>query len=175
MKMVKLDQIKMGALVSYFALGFNIITGLVYTPWMVQKIGQSQYGLYTLSTSLISIFMLDFGLGSAVSRFISKYRAEGNQQAANDIIGIIYKLYIAIDMVIFAVLTVVYFFVGVIYKSLTPSELETFKTLYLLVAGFNLISFPFSTIIFLCHFPTPSKFLPLFSSFCTFAIFSPTP
>lgn len=144
MKKLGLSQIKMGAAISYFALALNTISGLIYTPWMVAKIGQANYGLYSLATSLIVIFMLDFGLGSAVSRFISKYRAEGNQQAANDIIGLIYKLYIYIDIVIFAVLVCVFFLLGSIYKSLTPDELERFKTLYVLVAGFNIISFPFS-------------------------------
>ena len=141
---LKLNQVKTGALISYFALGINVITGLLYTPWMVRQIGQSNYGLYTLATSLITIFMLDFGLGSAVSRFVSKYRAEGNQDAINSIIGVIYKLYIAIDIVILFILIGVYFFLDVIYVKLTPAELEQFRTLYLMVAAFNLISFPLS-------------------------------
>lgn len=141
---LKITQVRMGALISYGALGINIITGLLYTPWMVHKIGQSNYGLYTLATSLIAIFMLDFGLGSAVSRFVSKYRAENNQQGVNKIISIIYKLYFGIDIVILAVLFGLYFFLDVIYVKLTPQELETFKVLYLMVAGFNLISFPLS-------------------------------
>ena len=144
MAKLKLNQVRMGAIISYFALGINIITGLLYTPWMVRQIGQSNYGLYSLATSLIAIFMLDFGLGSAVSRFVSKYRAEGNQEAINSIIGVIYKLYIAIDVVILCILTGVYFFLDVIYVKLTPAELEQFRTLYLMVAAFNLISFPLS-------------------------------
>ncbi len=140
----KITQVRMGALISYAALGINIITGLLYTPWMVHKIGQSNYGLYTLATSLIAIFMLDFGLGSAVSRFVSKYRAENNQQGVNKIISIIYKLYFGIDAVILVVLLGLFFFLETIYVKLTPSEIETFKVLYLMVAGFNLISFPLS-------------------------------
>lgn len=141
---LKISQIKMGAFISYFALAINIVTGLIYTPWMVHKIGQSNYGLYTLATSLIAIFMLDFGLGSAVSRFVSKYRAENNQQAINRIIGVIYKLYFAIDAVVLIVLAVLFFFLDVIYVKLTPEEMETFRVLYVMVAGFNLISFPLS-------------------------------
>ncbi len=141
---LKLSQVKMGAMISYFALGINIITGLLYTPWMVRQIGQANYGLYTLATSLIAIFMLDFGLGSAVSRFVSKYRAEGNQEAINSIIGVIYKLYIAIDIIVLVVLVGIYFSLDKIYVKLTPAELEQFKTLYIMVAGFNLISFPLS-------------------------------
>lgn len=142
MKKLQLSQVKMGALISYLALGVSILTGLLYTPWMVDKIGQSNYGLYTLATSLISIFMLDFGLGSAVARFVSKYRAEGDIQGANNIIGLIYKLYLAIDAVIFVVLAVLFFFLDGIYTKLTPAELDQFRVLYLIVAGFNVISFP---------------------------------
>ena len=131
----QLTQVRLGALISYMALGINIVTGLLYTPWMVHKIGQSNYGLYTLATSLIAIFMLDFGLGSAVSRFVSKYRAEGNQGAINKIVSVIYKLYFAIDGVILVVLVGLYFFLDIIYVKLTPEELEIFKVLYLMVAA----------------------------------------
>lgn len=144
MKKGKVSQIKLGAIISYIALILNIGLGLVYTPWMKDVIGIDNHGLYTLATSLISIFMLDFGLGSAVSRFVSKYRAEGNQEKVNNIMGIIYKLYFAIDIVIVAVLAVIYFLIGVIYRGLSADQIEQFKILYLIVAGFNIISFPFS-------------------------------
>ena len=142
--MKKTSQIKLGAIISYLALGLNIALGLIYTPWMKDKIGLDNWGLYTLATSLISFFMLDFGLGSAVSRFVAKYRAEGKQDKVDSIIGLIYKLYIAIDVVVVVVLTVIFFFIGAIYKELTPEQVEQFKVLYIIVAGFNVISFPFS-------------------------------
>jgi len=144
MRKIKISQLKMGAAISYFTMAFNIVAGLLYTPWMVEKIGQSDYGLYTLANSLIAIFMLDFGLGSAVSRYVSKYRAEGKDEAISNIMGIIYKLYILIDIVILVVLAVVYCFVGRIYKELTLDELGTFRTLYLIVAVYHIIAFPFS-------------------------------
>lgn len=142
MKKFKLDQLKMGAMLAYFTMAFNIVAGLIYTPWMVAKIGQADYGLYTLANSLIAIFMLDFGLGSAVSRYVAKYRAEGRMDAISDIMGVIYKLYIIIDVVILAVLTVLYFFLDVIYVELTPAELEKFRVLYVIVAVYQLIAFP---------------------------------
>lgn len=144
MRKFKLGQVKTAAIISYFALGFNIVLSFFYTPWMVEKIGQSYYGLYTLAISVISIFMLDFGLGTAVSRFIAKYRAENNQRAINDIISAVCKLYILIDILIAIVLIVIFFFLEVIYVKLSPVELEKFKTLYVMVALFNIISFPFS-------------------------------
>lgn len=139
-------QIKMGALLSYIAIAFNMIAGLIYTPWMISKIGQGNYGLYTLATSLITMFVMDFGMGAAVARFVSRYNAQGDQKAVNDFLGVVYKLYLAIDAVIFTALIVVYFFIGTIYTKLSPSELETFKVLYVIVALFSVISFPFTNL-----------------------------
>lgn len=146
MKKIKLDQIKKGALISYFTMAFNIIAGLIYIPWMVSKIGQSDYGLYTLANSLVAIFMLDFGLGSAVSRYISKYRAEGKNEEISNIMGIIYKLYIYIDIAILVVLAVLYFFIESIYAELTPGELDKFRDLYIIVAVYQIVAFPLAPI-----------------------------
>ena len=144
MKKLKFGQVKTAAVISYFALGFNIVLSFLYTPWMVDKIGQANYGLYTLAISVISIFMLDFGLGTAVSRFIAKYRAENNKQAINDVVSAVCKLYLIIDIIIVVVLSIIFFFLDVIYVKLSPEEMEKFRILYLMVAFFNVISFPFS-------------------------------
>lgn len=138
-------QIKLGAILSYFAIAFNIISGLLYTPWMVETIGKSQYGLYTLANSLITMFMVDFGLSAATSRYLSKYNAEGNREAAERFLGAVYKLYMIIDGVIFAVLLVLFFFLEQIYVKLTPAELAQFKVVYVISALFSVINFPFVT------------------------------
>ena len=139
-------QIKLGALMSYFTIAFNMLAGLIYTPWMIEQIGQSNYGLFTLATSLITLFVMDFGMGAAVARFVSKFNAEGNQDKVNNFLGIVYKLYLAIDAVILTVLIAISFFIDGIYANLTAGELETFKVLYVIVGLFSVISFPFANL-----------------------------
>ncbi len=139
-------QIKLGAIISYFAIFFNIVAGLIYTPWMIEKIGQDNYGLYTLATSLITLFVMDFGMGAAVGRFVSRYNAEGKQEKVNNFLGLVYKIYFAIDLVIFLALIVVYCFIESIYGNLQPAEIETLKTLYIIVGLFSVISFPFANL-----------------------------
>lgn len=136
-------QIKFGALLSYLAIAVNIVAGLIYTPWMITKIGQGNYGLYSIATSLITLFVMDFGMSAAVSRFVSIYVAEGSQKKANDFMGLVYKLYLALDAIIFTVLVVAYFFIENIYKNLTPDEIHTLKGLYIIVAVYSLVQFPF--------------------------------
>lgn len=141
--MTSSNQLKLGALMSYIAIGINIITGLLYTPWMIHSIGRENFGLYTLAMSVISLFVFDFGLSSAVTRFIAKYLAEGRQDKANNCVGLIYRLYIIIDILMLLVLIGVYFFIPQIYKELTNEEIESFKIVYVIAAVFSVISFPF--------------------------------
>lgn len=137
-------NLKIGALLSYFAIAINIAAGLLYTPWMVDQIGKSDYGLYTLSHSLISLFAVDFGLASAVERYISKYRAENKKEEVNTFLGAIYKLYFLIDFLLFLVLAIVYFNLERIYVNLSPIEIERFKVVFLISAAYTLFSFPFT-------------------------------
>lgn len=140
------NQIKIGALLSYFSIGVNILAGLLYTPWMIAQIGKSQYGLYTLAHSLITLFLVDFGLSSATARYVSKYKAEENQKKVNDFLGVVYKLYLLVDAIIFIALITIFFFLDTIYVNLTPSELETFKVVYAISAIFSVLNFPFVTL-----------------------------
>lgn len=135
-------QIRVGALLSYLSIALNIVVGLLYTPWMEEQIGQSDFGLYTLANSLITMFLVDFGLSSAVSRYVAKYRAEGRQDKIDNFLGAVYRLYTAITVVILLALVVVYFLLDIIYAKLTPTELQRFKVIYLISAAFAVISFP---------------------------------
>ena len=139
-------QIGIGAVISYVAIIANIVVGLVYTPWMIRQIGQSQYGLYTLANSLITLFLIDFGLSSAAARYVSNYHAEGRENEVNNFLGVIYKFYIIVDCVIFIVLTVLFFFIDRIYINLTAEELRQFKVVYIIAASFNIVNLPFVTL-----------------------------
>ena len=136
-------ELKRGALLSYLAIAFNTLAGLLYTPWMVDCIGSTDYGLYTLAMSIINFFMLDFGLGNAVSRFLSKYYAEGDVERANLFLGVVYKMYAVIASIIFLIFVLIYCSIDAIYSNLPPSELLVFKRLFVIAALYSVISFTF--------------------------------
>lgn len=137
------QQIKLGAVLSYISIAVNIITGLVYTPWMISSIGQENYGLYTLAMSVITLFVFDFGLSVSINRFLSKYISEGNQEKANNCLGMVYRLYFFIDVILFLGLLVFFLFIPAIYKELTPDEIEKFKVVYAMASLYAVLSFPF--------------------------------
>ena len=139
-------QIKYGAIISYVSIAINILYGFLFTPWMVKTIGQSQYALYTLASSLIALFTVDFGLSAATSKFVSQYHAEGREDKVNQFLGTVYKLYFGVDMIILIIFVVVFLLIDTIYATLSPIELEQFKVVYIIAAATSTITFPFVTL-----------------------------
>ena len=140
------SQIKLGAILSYLSIALNVLAGFLYTPWMIEQIGDIDYGLYTLASSLISLLLIDFGLGGAASRFVSKFVAEGRLDKANAFLGAIYKLYLFLDAVICLAFLTIFFFLEQIYVSLSPEELQKLEVVYCIVASYAVFSFPFVTL-----------------------------
>lgn len=136
-------QLKIGAILSYITIFVNIITGLIYTPWMIRSIGRSDYGLYTLAMSLINTFTVDFGLSMAVQKYVSKHLVDHNQKKVDQTVGLIFKLYLVITVVMTVVFLGLYFYIAQIYPELSATEIEKFKGLYLIAAFNCIITFPF--------------------------------
>ena len=159
---MKSSSIKAGALISYISIVLNIVVSMLYTPWMINTIGQSDYGIYSLVMSFLSYFLLDFGLGSAISRFIAKYRAAGDSDGINRMFSVTTIVYLCLDIMIFLTLFVLYFFISDIFSTLTPSEKEIFKTAYIIAAFFSVANFffnPFTGAMMAFEYFVPLKIL----------------
>ena len=57
------NQLKAGAFLSYISIVLHNIIGLLYTPFMLRMLGQSEYGLYSLVESVVAyLTILDLAL-----------------------------------------------------------------------------------------------------------------
>lgn len=135
-------QIKYGSLISYTLIIINIALGLFYTPWILREVGSSNYGLYIIATSLISLFLLDFGMSAAITRFLSKYRAENNQEKIDSFTGLAIKLYIGLCFIVALISIIVYINIESIYGNLTDDEISTFKIVFIISSVFIISCFP---------------------------------
>lgn len=62
---MKINQIKAGAMLSYVSMGLSTIISLVYTPIMLQRLGESEFGVYQAVLPIISYLnLLSFGLAA---------------------------------------------------------------------------------------------------------------
>ena len=143
---MKRNQLKGGAILSYVVLGLNSLVGLVYTPYMLRMMGQSEFGLYSLVASVIAyLTIFDLGFGNAIIRYTAKFRSEGKTDEQYSMFGMFIVLYSIIGIAVFLLGLVLYFNVNVLFgDTMTTEELSKASILILLMV-FNLaITFPLS-------------------------------
>ena len=139
-----MSEIKRGAVLSYATVAFNAVAGLIYTPWMVSTIGTDDYALYTLALSIVNFFLLDFGLGDSVSRFLSRYYANGETEFVPVFLGIVYRLFAALAFVLALVFVLIWINADAIYSNLGPEALSRFKVVFAIVSAYSVLAFPFT-------------------------------
>lgn len=140
------NQLRAGALLSYVNLAISSLIPFFYTPVMLRMLGNSEYGLYSLSNSLISyLSLLSFGFGGTIVRYISMYRAKNEKENVEKIFGFFLLLYCGIAIIVMASGIALSGQVEAIFhRGLTDIEIGKMRTLMLIMA-FNLaLSFPVS-------------------------------
>jgi O-antigen/teichoic acid export membrane protein len=143
---MKVNQLKAGAVLSYISLFAGTLISLIYTPYMLKALGQSEFGIYSLVNTVIAYFtLLDFGFGNAIIRYTAKYKAEGNKEKESAVHGMFLLLYSLIGLATLAIGAVIIVNTDKIFSSaLTAAEVQKMKPL-LALALFNIaISFPLS-------------------------------
>jgi len=67
---------------------------LIYTPFMLRMMGQSEYGLYGMAGSFISyLSLLSFGIGGAYVKFNAQYRAKGDVEGEKKLNGMFFSVF----------------------------------------------------------------------------------
>lgn len=141
-----MNQLKAGIFLNYIIIGLNALVGLLYTPYMLRMMGQSEYGLYSLVTSIIAyLTIMDFGFGNAIIRYTAKFRAEGKVKEQSEMFGMFMLLYTIIGILALAGGVLLYLNIDNMFGS-TMTDIELGKAkIMMLILAFNLaVTFPFS-------------------------------
>ena len=141
-----MNQLKTGAILNYAVILINTLVGLLYTPYMLRMMGQSEYGLYALVASVISyLTVLDLGFGNAVIRYTAKFKAEGKQTEQYEMFGMFLLLYLMIGAVALAAGGFLYFNVDSIFgMTMTPDELDKARVMMIFLIFNVVFTFPMS-------------------------------
>lgn len=142
--MERVNQKKAGVMITYLTMGLRVLIGLVYTPFMLMKVGDSQYGIYSLSLSLISfISLLDLGFGQTMVRYVARSRALEDKEEEAKLNGFFLQLYSAIALLALLVgLAVFFLYPQLCRDTMDAAELQLFKAVFLILLADTVISFP---------------------------------
>ena len=140
------NERKRGAILSYLSIILSTVVQLVYTPLLIRMLGQSEYGLYSLVSSIIGyLTVLDLGFGNAIVVFTSKYRANKQYEKEKKLHGMFLVIFCIIGLIAGLLGLLLYFNVPLLFgKTMTDIELHKAKIM-MLILSFNLaVTFPFS-------------------------------
>lgn len=135
----------LGTIFGYIAIGVSIIYGLFLTPEIVEVVGESDYGLYGLTASIMAMLLLDFGLANTVNTYLAKLRANNDKEGVEKFLAAIFKLYLMVDVIFIVIIAGIFFATPYLFQNTyNPKQIEVLQYLILIVGGFSLISVPCS-------------------------------
>ena len=102
-------EIKIGMILNYISMAIEGIVIFLLNPFILRGLGQEQYGVYSLMTAFtgyLSIF--EFGLGSTIIRYVSKYNAENDEKNKENFISMCFGIYIFIAIIMVIIIVFLY-------------------------------------------------------------------
>lgn len=127
------NQLKAGVILSYISTAVSIVIQLVYMPVMIRLLGQSEYGLYSLVSGIVSYLgLFSLGFSGAYMRFFAN--SYGDKEKTASLNGMF--------LILFSVLAVMAIICGIILSffpkqifgdKLTVYELSKAKILMLIL------------------------------------------
>lgn len=148
----KKSQLKTGIVLNYVNIILGNLIPVFYTPIMLSLLGQKEYGLYKLSSSVTSyLSLISLGIGSAVVRYLIKAREEEGKEAEERVLGLFMVIFQIIAAAALLIGTNLAFNLGLFYgKSLSTAELSRMKILVLIMVCNTALSFsqtPYTSVV----------------------------
>ena len=140
------NEIKRGAVLGYINILAKVIVTLLYTPFMLSKLGDSEYGLYSLVYSVVAyLSILDMGFGNAMIRYVSKSISDKVKEKENKINGLFLIFYLIIAVIALVIGAIIYLnFEHIFHNSLTTAEIAKAKIIMIILVITVALSFPLS-------------------------------
>jgi O-antigen/teichoic acid export membrane protein len=124
-------QRRVGGLLSYVQIALNIAIALVYTPFMVRTLGQSEYGLFAIAGAMASyLVILDMGLADSMVRRLVTLHAQSDREEEKRFLGSMLSLYGGLGVLILVVGLIAIFCVPLLFgRTLAPEALRALQAM----------------------------------------------
>ena len=155
-----MSQLKKGAILSYVTIILTNGIGIVLTPFMISRLGDSEYGLYTLIGATVgTISVLDLGLNNTIIRFTAKYRALNDRKGEENFLATTMLIYCAISAIAVVAGIFMYFNLHSVFDKLTVVQLEKARLMFIILILNVAITLPGNAFQAICsayeHFVFP--------------------
>ena len=136
-----------GKNISFIVLGriVTVIVSFALFPFIVSHVGKEIYGAYLIVISITGYFgLLDFGMKSALTKYVSEYHGKKDLNGINKIINASFSFYIIVGILIS-----ILFFLSSIYFTrffnVDPVNVTIMRNLFVVASLSSLFVWPMST------------------------------
>ena len=125
---------KIGALLSYVHMIFEVLSTLLLTPFIISSLGSAEYGVYKLIAAITSyLLLLDLGMGNSVVRYVAKFKENRDMESSRKYLGVCMVFYAAVSVAVLLLGGVLILsFQKIFATGLTAAEIALSKRLLLL-------------------------------------------
>lgn len=156
---MRLDQRKAGVLLTYISEVIKVATTLLYTPLMLELLGDSEFGLYqTVTSTVMYLSLLSLGFGSAYVRYHSRYKVKDDEEGIARLNGMFILIFSGMSLLCLICGGVMIANARLIFgENLTDGELLRAKLMMAVLIVSMAITFPNS--VFNCFVTAHEKFV----------------
>lgn len=168
-----MNQRKVGAALGYVSFFISNIVGLIYAPYMLRLMGQSEYGLYGVANSLTDyLSLLNFGIGGAYLRFYSRCKSQNDLEGEYRLNGAYFLIFCVLSVMVLLGGGIMLLFIdALVEQSFTPVELQRMQIILLL--GTVNMAFTFLISVFNMTLQAHERFVYIRASQTVFSIINP--
>src|SRR5207237_4872584 len=99
--MLKSPGIGRSVVLNWLALAISIGVAFFLSPFIVHRLGNIAYGIWTLVNSMIAYMgLLDLGMRGAVTRFVSRHHSQGEHLASSRAVSAAFWLRAGIGLIV---------------------------------------------------------------------------
>jgi O-antigen/teichoic acid export membrane protein len=128
---------------NWFSLGINVVVGLLLTPFILHRLGDTANGLWVIIFSVTGYYgLFDLGIRSSIVRYVSKFTATGDHEELAKLINTSLFTYSCIGVASMLVTLLVAANIEHVFPHIQPEFLPTARWLLLIVGAAVAIGFP---------------------------------
>ena len=98
---MSINKIRKNAIANIIGTFGLILIAFIMSPFLVSTLGDTKYGIWAIAVSFTGYMsLLDFGISSAVNKYVAQYNSLHDQQKINSIISTSMILFCVMGMII---------------------------------------------------------------------------
>ena len=131
---------------SWFSLGIDVIVGILLSPFILHRLGDTAFGIWVLIFSITGYYgLFDLGIRSSIVRYVSKFTATNDVEGLAKLINTSLFSYSCVGLLSLLVTGVVAFYVESLFR--IPPELHSTARWLLLMVGASVgLGFPLGVV-----------------------------